>query len=86
MYPDSGYKRAHAQSVCTRPFSRVGRGLGTRLGWAYVCVELVQEESVTSLRERGMVESGRYSMKFGLLIQSWLETTLRGGVTLLLLC
>ena len=31
MYPDSGYKRAHAQSVCTRPFSRVGRGLGTRL-------------------------------------------------------
>ena len=32
MYPDSGYKRAHAQSVCTRPFSRVGRGLGTRLG------------------------------------------------------
>ena len=33
MYPDSGYKRAHAQSVCTRPFSRVGRGLGTRLGF-----------------------------------------------------
>ena len=32
MYPDSGYKRAHAQSVCTRPFSRVGRGLGTRPG------------------------------------------------------
>ena len=31
MYPDSGYKRAHAQSVCTRPFSRVGRGLETRL-------------------------------------------------------
>ena len=31
MYPDSGYKRAHAQSVCTGPFSRVGRGLGTRL-------------------------------------------------------
>ena len=31
MYPDSGYKWAHAQSVCTRPFSRVGRGLGTRL-------------------------------------------------------
>ena len=31
MYPDSGYKRAHVQSVCTRPFSRVGRGLGTRL-------------------------------------------------------
>ena len=26
---DSGYKRAHAQSVCTGPFSRVGRGLGT---------------------------------------------------------
>ena len=25
MYPDSGYKRAHAQSVCTRPFSRVQR-------------------------------------------------------------
>ena len=21
MYPDSGYKLAHAQSVCTRPFS-----------------------------------------------------------------
>ena len=32
MYPDSGYKRAHAQSVCTRPFSRIERGLGTRLG------------------------------------------------------
>ena len=31
MYPDAGYKRAHAQSVCTRPFFRVGRGLGTRL-------------------------------------------------------
>ena len=31
MYPDSGYKRAHAQSVCTGSFSRVGRGLGTRL-------------------------------------------------------
>ena len=32
MYPDSGYKQAHAQSVCTRPFSRVvGRGLGTKL-------------------------------------------------------
>ena len=26
---DSGYKRAHAQSVCTGPFSRIGRGLGT---------------------------------------------------------
>ncbi len=32
MYPESVYKRAHAQSVCTGPFSRVGRGLGTRLG------------------------------------------------------
>ena len=32
MYPDSGYKRTNAQSVCIRPFSRVGRGLGTRLG------------------------------------------------------
>ena len=31
MYPDSGYKMTHAQSVCTGPFSR-GRGLGTRLG------------------------------------------------------
>ena len=35
MYPDSGYKRAHAQSVCTRPFSRAGRGLGTRLCMQY---------------------------------------------------
>ena len=25
-------------------------------------------------------------MKFGLLVQSWLETTLKGGETLLLLC
>ena len=27
MYPDSGYKTTHAQSVCTRPFSR-GEGPG----------------------------------------------------------
>ena len=27
MYPDSGYKMTHAQSVCTRPFSR-GEGPG----------------------------------------------------------
>ena len=32
MYPDSGYKMTHAQSVCTRPFSRGGGGGGgTRL-------------------------------------------------------
>ena len=28
MYPDSGYKLAHAQSVCTRPFSPRREGLG----------------------------------------------------------
>ena len=28
MYPDSGYKTTHAQSVCTRPFSRGGGGGG----------------------------------------------------------
>ena len=28
MYPDSGYKRAHAQSVCTRPFPPRREGLG----------------------------------------------------------
>ena len=27
MYPDSGYKTTHAQSVCTWPFSR-GEGPG----------------------------------------------------------
>ena len=27
MYPDSGYKMTHAQSVCTRPFSQ-GEGPG----------------------------------------------------------
>ena len=38
MYPDSGYKTTHAQSVCTRPFSR-GEGPGDEamseqaLGW-----------------------------------------------------
>ena len=37
MYPDSGYKQAHAQSMCTIPFSHVGRGLGTRLG---ACIQL----------------------------------------------
>ena len=26
------YKQVHAQSVCTGPFPRVGRGLGMRLG------------------------------------------------------
>ena len=26
MYPDSGYKRAHAQSVCTRPFPHSKKG------------------------------------------------------------
>ena len=32
MYPDSGYKRVHAQSVCTRPFLLPSKkGLGTRL-------------------------------------------------------
>ena len=31
MYPHSGYKLTHAQSVSTRPFSRWGRGLGMRL-------------------------------------------------------
>ena len=30
MYPDSGYNRTHAQSVCTRPFF-LFPGLGTRL-------------------------------------------------------
>ena len=28
MYPDSGYKLAHAQSVCTRPFSPRWEGPG----------------------------------------------------------
>ena len=28
MYPDSGYKLAHAQSVCTRPFSPHWEGPG----------------------------------------------------------
>ena len=36
MYPDSGYKTTHAQSVCTRPFSR-GEGPGDE---ATTCVYL----------------------------------------------
>ena len=28
MYPDAGYKLAHAQSVCTRPFSPHWEGAG----------------------------------------------------------
>ena len=40
MYPNSGYKRTHAQSVCTRPFLPRREGLGTRLVCVcvYVCM------------------------------------------------
>ena len=34
MYPDSGYKTTHAQSVCTRPFSR-GEGPGDEASQKY---------------------------------------------------
>ena len=35
MYPDSGYKMTHAQSVCTRPFSR-GEGPGDEATFEHV--------------------------------------------------
>ena len=34
MYPDSGYKTTHAQSVCTGPFSR-GEGPGDEANVIY---------------------------------------------------
>ena len=53
MYPEAGYKRAHAQSVCTRPFSRVGRGLGTRLRDTVPLKELCHHISVFLVTEAG---------------------------------
>ena len=35
MYPDSGYKLAHAQSVCTRPFSPHWEGPGDEANSSY---------------------------------------------------
>ena len=40
MYPDSGYKTTHAQSVCTRPFSR-GEGPGDEAILLCTCTRLV---------------------------------------------
>ena len=37
MYPDSGYKTTHAQSVCTRPFSR-GEGPGDEASVMFGCL------------------------------------------------
>ena len=42
MYPDSGYKLAHAQSVCTSPFSPRWEGPGDEAsGTPYACTEII---------------------------------------------
>ena len=44
MYPDSGYKLAHAQSVCTRPFSPRWEGPGDEASMHYTlysCADFV---------------------------------------------
>ena len=60
MYPDCGYKRAHVQSVCSRPFSHVGRGLETRLAPAipkclYVHVEVASSPGLEGEEREGLV-------------------------------
>ena len=42
MYPDSGYKLAHAQSVCTRPFSPCWEWPGDEATWRVYPVGMLQ--------------------------------------------
>ena len=49
MYPDSGYKMTHAQSVCTGPFSR-GEGSGDEA--KYILYSTVSLEHVHIMRAR----------------------------------
>ena len=42
MYPDSGYKLAHAQSVCTRPFSPRREGPGDEATCTCTCMLVMQ--------------------------------------------
>ena len=50
MYPDSGYKLAHAQSVCTRPFSPRWEGPGDEAR-SYSTVEHAQTNHFLCLNE-----------------------------------
>ena len=57
MYPDSGYKLAHAQSVCTRPFSPRWEGPGDEASLALYIARIVTRgcpardcSSVTNLK------------------------------------
>ena len=51
MYQDSGYKLAHAQSVCTRPFSlhREGPGDEAITDWHYLVAVNISVAKITKV-------------------------------------
>ena len=60
MYPDSGYKTTHAQSVCTRPFSR-GEGPGDEASTmgALHCISLGPVNSRAKLHAAPQAQAGQ---------------------------